>query len=399
VPHVVEREWYGDVVTLEKHCPRCTQTALTEHYGALLEDVCARCHGRLLDAATAAQVCAMRGLSMDLVRELVQHYRGGPARCPACSGRMALVPLRGVDVDWCTSCGCAWLDDGELVRLSGAAVEELSPQPAPESGPPTTSTPTPRAPDDARFAVVLTAHVPPPQMIEQAFASAGIRTSIDARLSAKRAVTTVVVDDATELDANALAQALVGLGVPARVVSASVLRVPPCVRTQRLALDGTALLYTDALLRVQRVPLASVVAVSVFEVPLPATVRVEPGRGTQAREAEWMKGSWDMLTRLRGHMLDVSAPTSRTVERPALIADVLAHDDGGALLHLRCEEPRFVHMDEALLRTLVDVVQGLVPQALGPSARAFTEGQRLRASSPRELDRELGAIVLRARGP
>jgi Zn-finger nucleic acid-binding protein len=41
--------------------------------------------------------------------------------CPACGRPMAILELRGVEIDHCLDCGGTWLDRGELERIAAAA--------------------------------------------------------------------------------------------------------------------------------------------------------------------------------------------------------------------------------------------------------------------------------------
>lgn len=105
-------------------CPR-DQAQLRPGSGALAEDVCPRCHGRLLDtAATQRLFVDILGVNAEMLLELA---RAGVPRftCPGCSARIAEVRARGVLVDLCPSCGSSWLDGGELARLAKDVVEEI----------------------------------------------------------------------------------------------------------------------------------------------------------------------------------------------------------------------------------------------------------------------------------
>ncbi|MBI1946850.1 MAG: zf-TFIIB domain-containing protein [Deltaproteobacteria bacterium] len=105
-------------------CPR-DGTDLRRGSGALAEDVCPRCHGRLLDTATSQRLFVdILGIRAEVLLELA---RAGVPRgpCPSCDARIAEVRARGVLVDLCPSCGCSWLDGGELARLAKDVVEEI----------------------------------------------------------------------------------------------------------------------------------------------------------------------------------------------------------------------------------------------------------------------------------
>jgi hypothetical protein len=68
------------------------------------------------------------GISREILLELT---REGPRRlvCPGCSRRMTLTLARGVQVDLCSGCGGAWLDDGELTTLTRGTLTEVGAAP------------------------------------------------------------------------------------------------------------------------------------------------------------------------------------------------------------------------------------------------------------------------------
>jgi Zn-finger nucleic acid-binding protein len=111
-------------------CPRCHQPALVADVGALHETVCADCHGRLLPREAVEElVVGQLGHPPSFLQELAEHFQSRGVRCPTCENEMALMRLRGEPVDLCTRCGVAWLDAGELSRLSGGRFEEPTPPP------------------------------------------------------------------------------------------------------------------------------------------------------------------------------------------------------------------------------------------------------------------------------
>lgn len=107
------------------YCLRCGIEALVPGKGALGEAVCLACRGRLLDDQQAQVVLQQHcGLERSLLAEMANHYQGR-GQCPSCHRRMALLPVRGVEVDLCLGCGSLHLDAGELSRLTSGAVAEL----------------------------------------------------------------------------------------------------------------------------------------------------------------------------------------------------------------------------------------------------------------------------------
>jgi Zn-finger nucleic acid-binding protein len=119
-----------------RSCPRCPESTLTPDVGALGEAVCPSCRGRLL-SPEAVDVLVVRqlGHSPAFLQELAEHFHSRGVRCPACGADMALLELRGCAIDLCVKCGHAWLDEGELSRLSGGRYEEPAPPtlPSPSS--------------------------------------------------------------------------------------------------------------------------------------------------------------------------------------------------------------------------------------------------------------------------
>lgn len=105
-------------------CPRC-DVALAPGYGALGEDVCPSCDGRLLSPELTRRVVIDEGgTDPDTVRQLAEHFGGERLPCPACAGEMSPVTLKGTPIDVCLRCGATFLDAGELARLSGGAHAE-----------------------------------------------------------------------------------------------------------------------------------------------------------------------------------------------------------------------------------------------------------------------------------
>jgi Zn-finger nucleic acid-binding protein len=105
-------------------CPR-DGGRLSAGTGALGEDICGACQGRLLDAAAARRLFVeIMGIPEHVLFELA---REGAQRiaCPLCGTRMTECWARGVLVDLCRGCGAGWLDGGELTRLARDLIEEV----------------------------------------------------------------------------------------------------------------------------------------------------------------------------------------------------------------------------------------------------------------------------------
>lgn len=110
-------------------CPRC-QSALAPGYGALGEDACGECGGRVLSPELTKQVLLDEaGLDPRLVQELAQESGGKALPCPACEKPMSPVTLKGTALDICFPCGTTFLDQGELERFSRGRHLEHAPPP------------------------------------------------------------------------------------------------------------------------------------------------------------------------------------------------------------------------------------------------------------------------------
>lgn len=110
-------------------CPRCTH-ALAPGYGALGEDACGECGGRVLSPALTKQVLLDEGgLDPRLVQELARESGGKTLSCPSCAKAMSPVTLKGTAVDICFPCGVTFLDGGELERFSRGRHLEHAPPP------------------------------------------------------------------------------------------------------------------------------------------------------------------------------------------------------------------------------------------------------------------------------
>ncbi len=113
----------------EPECPRCRAAPLALAFGALREDVCPACRGRFVGAETVERIVVeQHGVSHAMLRELMALFASKERLvCPSCASKMSPVHLRGVRIDLCGGCGGAWLDAGELSRVSDGRFEELTP--------------------------------------------------------------------------------------------------------------------------------------------------------------------------------------------------------------------------------------------------------------------------------
>lgn len=113
-----------------RRCPRCDH-ALALRYGALGEDACGECGGRVLPPELTKRVLLDEGgLDPTLVQELARESAGKKLACPSCSRPMSPVTLKGTAVDICFPCGVTFLDAGELERFSGGRYVEHAPPPS-----------------------------------------------------------------------------------------------------------------------------------------------------------------------------------------------------------------------------------------------------------------------------
>lgn len=86
--------------------------------------VCAKCAGVLVDWKHGQVFFQSLGLTVADLQSLVRQSAGrpqksAPAACTACGkGHMRPFTYKGVDLDLCEACGTAWLDRGELSRVT-----------------------------------------------------------------------------------------------------------------------------------------------------------------------------------------------------------------------------------------------------------------------------------------
>lgn len=116
-------------------CPACQVSAWTPPrtpHGAV---GCQRCGGHLMPGHGALQLVQELGIDPTLIPQLARDLGRRGKSCPACAATTQVVPLKGVDVDWCPGCGTTWFDRGELERLS-PQVTPVSLAPAEGAPPP-----------------------------------------------------------------------------------------------------------------------------------------------------------------------------------------------------------------------------------------------------------------------
>jgi Zn-finger nucleic acid-binding protein len=113
-------------------CPHCTNNdgasvLLVPDHGLLQESVCPSCHGRFLTREQVEDLVVDKmGVAVSLLRQLTDLYPGHSLTCPACTGAMNLLLLRGIYLDLCLFCGGLWFDEGELSQFTLGLVEEVN---------------------------------------------------------------------------------------------------------------------------------------------------------------------------------------------------------------------------------------------------------------------------------
>lgn len=108
-------------------CPR-DGTPLSPQKDVLGPDTqahtCPKCAGVLVDWKHGQAFFQSLGLAVADLQSLVRQSMGrpqtsGPVACTACGkGQMRPFTFKGVDLDLCEACGTAWLDRGELSRIT-----------------------------------------------------------------------------------------------------------------------------------------------------------------------------------------------------------------------------------------------------------------------------------------
>lgn len=252
-------------------CLRCPAQQLVEGAGVLHEAVCPGCRGRLLDGdATMRRLQDHCGLDRALVGELCAHFKGRTP-CPACGRGMSLVPVVGVAIDLCGSCGSLYLDAGELTRLSrgalvevGAATPKDAFRPPPSSQPVSSSSPPAPAlrPAGRDAAVFLFAPLDDAQLplLQEVWLAVGFRTAVDARGFWPRARGGVFADDCSAAEAHQLVDVLAGRGVAAAAVHDATVAPPASYRLKELGVAPDHLVVADALGRSRTVPTTGITA-------------------------------------------------------------------------------------------------------------------------------------------
>lgn len=111
------------------------------------------------------------------------------------------------------------------------------------------------------------------------FAAAGFRTAVDARGAVARAAGGVVVDDADEVSAARLADALSHRGYAASVIDVARLALPPLQRTKEVIVKDDAFAVADSLGRLVPLPFADVrlvAAATTKTIATQAATRAQP---------------------------------------------------------------------------------------------------------------------------
>lgn len=379
-------------------CLRCRDVPLVAGLGALHEAVCPGCHGRLLDGDAATRLLQDHcGLDRALVGELCAHYRG-KTPCPACERGMSLVPVVGVMVDLCGSCGSLFLDAGELARLSRGAIVEVSatapsvpedpfgppptpavivapsPSPVPAGAATTTPSPVSARPPGRDAAVFLVEPLGPDEgaLLLDVWGAAGFRTAVDARAMLSRAAGGVFADDCSVGDGQRLVAALAGLGRAAAVVDDATLSPPAPYRLKELGVFPDRLVVRDALGRVRTHAPAEISALCAGRVRVVVTEdssRRQPGPGPLRQVASAMAPR--LIRQISEHReLASRAPLKSMVERDQTVLDIVVAGE------------RF-RLDEA----------GFVARATGPRDLAAL-ADRLEAVAPATAVRQRGFQAL-----
>jgi Zn-finger nucleic acid-binding protein len=391
-------------------CLRCRDQQLVEGSGVLQEAVCPGCRGRLLDGdATTRLLQDHCGLDRALVGELCAHFKGRTP-CPACGRGMSLVPVVGVAVDLCGSCGSLFLDAGELTRLSRGALVEVGaaapedpfgPPPSPPSPPPSSSSPPAAAsrPAGRDAAVFLVAPLDDAQLplVQEVWQAVGFRTAVDARGFWPRARGGVFADDCSAVEARQLVDALAGRGVAAAAVDDAAVAQPASYRLKELGVAPDHLVVADALGRSRTVPTHAITALCAGRSRVVVTADA-PHRGRAGETAKTVAAV--VAPRVVHQLAEQQALASRSslttmVEREQLVLDIVVAgerfrlDDEGFVA--RADGPR----DLAALAARLD--------AVAPASAARQRGflALLAGAAPpmfrslREYDREVARALWR----
>src|SRR4051812_44526144 len=119
---------------MSRNCPVCPAEAMRMvPSGGVVIDVCPRCAGMWFDrgelelfpdrpssrvflaaARTAGSRCKKLGHLVPAAMAACAGCRSAPVACPACRGRLALVPTPRCVIDVCVHCEGVWLDAGEF---------------------------------------------------------------------------------------------------------------------------------------------------------------------------------------------------------------------------------------------------------------------------------------------
>jgi Zn-finger nucleic acid-binding protein len=377
----------------EPTCPRCRDhPQLLAGFGALQEDVCPRCGGRYLPPDGVERVVVEEnGISRDVLREMVALFLSKERiPCPACSTRMSPVHLRGTRVDLCTGCGGAWLDAGELRKLSEGRHDEVVPSALASS--PAAQPPAPeRAPGmDEPVSVFFSSLEPVPSaVLEAAFAPIPSLTAIDAQMLGRQH-SGVVVAEIARAEAEALVASLAAAGVTAHVADVTWIELP-------FANTGSAFEPSAAGLRFGRGEMA-------LDVRWPDLVAVVAGaiKRSASRNAQGGGITDSLLSEGNRAERDLAA----SLEIEDLVMDVIAKDP---IRRVRVTLSTVLLGEGGRGRDRVVVFRERVAQvarfagaatAVGRGVKDAVEGTRLRRyRSQTDLDRELSWLLWKTHGP
>lgn len=390
-------------------CPRCSDHAgaLIRGFGALHEDVCARCRGRFLSAEAVERLLVEEhGLSREMLREMVTLFASRErATCPGCASKLSPIHVRGVRIDLCIGCGGVWLDAGELTRLGAGRHEELSPSSEPpadgealpialgEAAPsasPAEARPS-SAIDDRTMVFAGSLDPVPLEALQAAFARVPGLTAIDSAMVARRN-DGVLLEGVSKEAAQTAVAALASAGVLAMVADDSWATLPAVTSTLSAEATARGIVFgrgdpTSTL----EVSWSSVLALAAGELRRESMRRVAPSRPRMLDDAH---GSPEDHTELQ------------IVETDDAFLDVVLAEP---YRRVRLARSRALFGESGRGRDRTAVFCERVAQigrlvgagsALGRGVRACLEGRRLpRYRSVRELEREESWLLWRYHGP
>jgi Zn-finger nucleic acid-binding protein len=375
-------------------CPRCRaqhhrDVELAQGFGALLEDVCPSCRGRLLPPAAVERVVVEElGLSAELLREMTALF-ASKARlpCPSCASKLSPLELRKVRIDLCMGCGSAWLDAGELARLGEGRHPELSPSPAATPAPVVVGTLVPDAGapiEPSRFVVFFDEPASVSRAaLAAAFTTMPIFAAPDAALIVARQRCTVI-EGVTHEHALQVIAALAKEGIHAHVADDSWLSLPPALPTSALAVEGRGIILGSAAEAVGRVevPWSSLAAMAMGQIVRSSLQRISSLTPAE-RETE-MEHAIIETTDVCVEIVLRSPP-----RRYRLMLSTMIFGESG--------RPRRTLLDERLAALVHSASAHQL--AVGRGVHSAIEGRPLATyASMKDLERELGWLLWRSFG-